>query len=205
MNEKRTVVKFFYEHNCSPAEIFQLLKKYGFSRMFIHRTIKRLQDTGSINDRKRSGRSRKVRTKARIKAVREKIRRKRRRSQRKMASRKGPSRSTIQRIILEDLKLRPYKRRKVHGLTKQQRQKRYERAKLLLERHENGNMKNIVFSDEKLFVIEEQLNAQNDRFYAASIEDVPEEVRNVQRFQKPGSVMVWAAGANFHLSLSIPM
>ena len=42
VNEKRTVVKFFHEQNCSPAKIFQLLKKYGISRLFIHRTIKRL-------------------------------------------------------------------------------------------------------------------------------------------------------------------
>ena len=50
-----------------------------------------------------------------------------------------------------------------------------------------------MFSDEKLFVVEEHLNAQNDRVYAAAFEDIPEGVRTVPRFQKPGSVMVWGA------------
>ena len=50
-----------------------------------------------------------------------------------------------------------------------------------------------MFSDEKLFVIEEHLNAQNDRVYAAAFEAISERVRTVQRFQKSGSVIVWGA------------
>ena len=41
--------------------------------------------------------------------------------------------------------------------------------------------------------MEESLNSQNDRIYAAAFEDIPEQERIVQRFQKPGSVMVWGA------------
>ena len=37
------------------------------------------------------------------------------------------------------------------------------------------------------------LNAQNDRVYAAAFEDIPEQVRTVQLFQKPRSVMVCGA------------
>jgi hypothetical protein len=58
----------------------------------------------------------------------------------------------------------------------------------------------IVFSDEKLFVIEVHLNAQINRIYAAAFEAISERVRTVQRFQKSGSVMVWGqcpVGANF--------
>ena len=54
MNDKRSVVKFYYEQNFSPSEIFELLENNGFNRMFIHRTIKRLNETGSVADRKRS-------------------------------------------------------------------------------------------------------------------------------------------------------
>ena len=67
----------------------------------------------------------------------------------------------------------------------QHRSARLERSKALLQRYADGDMERIVFSDEKLFVIEEHLNAQNDRVYAATFEDIPEQVRNVQRFQKP--------------------
>ncbi len=55
----------------------------------------------------------------------------------------------------------------------------------LLRRYDFGDVERIVFSDEKLFVIEEHLNAQNDRVYAGTFEALPEHVRNVQRFQKP--------------------
>jgi hypothetical protein len=51
----------------------------------------------------------------------------------------------------------------------------------------------IVFSDEKLFVVEEKLNKQNDRIYAAAFEDIPEEIRTVPRYQSRSSFMVWGA------------
>jgi len=105
----------------------------------------------------------------------------------------GVSRSSIQRIIKEDLGLTPYKWRKVHGLSMQQRRARLERSKALLQRYGFGDVDRIVFSDEKLFVVEESLNSQNDRIYAAAFEDIPEQERTVQRFQKPGSVMIWGA------------
>jgi hypothetical protein len=83
--------------------------------------------------------------------------------------------------------------RKVHGLTTNQRTKRLERSRLLLERYGQKSVENIIFSDEKLFVIEQHLNAQNDVVYAASFDDIPEHVRTVQRFQKSSSIMVWGA------------
>lgn len=51
----------------------------------------------------------------------------------------------------------------------------------------------IVFSDEKNFVLQQSFNAQNDRVYAASIQDIPSSIRAVQRFQNHTSVMVWGA------------
>jgi len=102
----------------------------------------------------------------------------------------GASRRSIQRIIKEDLGLTPYKRRKVHGLSTQQRQARFKRSKALLQRYADEDVERIVFSDEKLFVMEESLNAQNDRVYAAAFEDIPNQVRTIQLFQKPRSVMV---------------
>src|SRR5271165_2778835 len=43
------------------------------------------------------------------------------------------------------------------------------------------------------FTIEEKLNKQNDRVYAASFEDIPEKFRTVPRFQSRSSFMVWGA------------
>ena len=54
-----------------------------------------------------------------------------------------------------------------------------------------GNLQNVIFSDEKLFVVEQAHNSKNDVVYALSIEHVPEKSRSVQRFQKSNGVMVW--------------
>jgi len=51
----------------------------------------------------------------------------------------------------------------------------------------------IVFSDEKLFLLQPSLNAQNDRLYAVSIVDIPEDEKTVERFQNVSKVMVWGA------------
>jgi hypothetical protein len=34
----------------------------------------------------------------------------------------------------------------------------------------------IIISDEKLFIIQEELNAQNHKFYLATIEDIPQQI-----------------------------
>ena len=193
MNDLRRFIVRAFERGDRQVDSSWHLKSYGVSRPFISLTIKRWRETGSIADRPRTGRPRNVRTPQRIKAVRARIRRNPRRSQRKMASQMGVSRSSIQRILKEDLGLTPYKRRKVHGLSTQQRRTRLERSKALLQRYDEFDVQRIVFSDEKLFVIEEHRNAQNDRVYAVAFEAIPERVRTVQRFQKPGSAMVWGA------------
>ena len=61
---------------------------------------------------------------------------------------------------------------------------------MLLERHANDE---ILFSDEKLFVLEPSHNAQNDRMYAACLQDIPYEKLGVPRSQSAQSVMVWGA------------
>ena len=53
-------------------------------------------------------------------------------------------------------------------------------------------LEKVVFSDEKLFTVEEALNKQNDRILSRTVSSIPEEYRLVKRVQKPSSVMVWA-------------
>lgn len=49
-----------------------------------------------------------------------------------------------------------------------------------------------VFSDEKIFNIEQVHNSHNDRVYAANRSDLHPDKKFVQRRQGPASVMVWA-------------
>src|SRR5690348_11744340 len=117
----RSLIVRAFDRGERQADIFWRLKKDGVSRKLISTTIKRWRETGLITDRPRTGRPSTVRKPKRIKAVRERIRRNPRRSLRRLASQMGTSRSSIQRILKGDLGLTPYKRRKVHGLSTQQR------------------------------------------------------------------------------------
>jgi hypothetical protein len=103
------------------------------------------------------------------------------------------SRESLRRISKNVLNLKAYKLHKAQLLTEKMKRVRLERAKVLLQLDAVRDWETIVFSDEKIFTIEQRLNSQNDRMWlspssAASIND-----RRVSRSQKPASVMVWAA------------
>ena len=70
--------------------------------------------------------------------------------------------------------------------------KRYARCRKLKSRHDGKNLDKIVFSDEKLFGVEEKLNAQNTRIYSLCVKDEPEKLHTVQHFQKENKVnRIW--------------
>lgn len=49
----------------------------------------------------------------------------------------------------------------------------------------------ILFSDEKIFTVEEAFNKQNDKIYATNNEEASRRIPRVQRGHHPSSVMVW--------------
>ena len=49
----------------------------------------------------------------------------------------------------------------------------------------------IIFSDEKVFTVEESNNRQNDRILSPTSKDIPEGLKYIDRVQKSLSVMVW--------------
>ena len=104
------------------------------------------------------------------------------------------SHESVRTIVEQDLKMFPYKLRTRQLLTDLQKQKRKERAKILLNRLKGGMEKGeIVFSDEKLFSVEAKFNTQNDRILGKSPKDLPDHLRFISHRQKPSSVMVWDA------------
>ena len=119
-------------------------------RAFIYRTIKRYNETGDTNDKPRSGHPCSVRTAALKKRVRERIRRNPRVYMRKMAKELKVARRTVQKVVKCDLRMRCFKRKKVHFLSELVKKKRLLRSKALLARHANGRLENIIFSDEKI-------------------------------------------------------
>lgn len=185
------MIEFQFRRGLSIPAIFKSLKKYDINYMLVKRTVDRLRDTGSVKDRPRSGRPRNIRTMERIKRIREKIRRNPVRSGNKMAKEENTSKTSMRRLLNVDLGVRPYRKRKIHGLKNVQKDTRLKRSKLLAKRHAGGKLEKIIFSDEKLFVMEQSHNSKNDVVYSTSIEAIPENLRNVQRYQNKSSVMVW--------------
>ena len=96
---------------------------------------------------------------------------------------------TMRIIIKTDLKLN-----KLHQLTDLQKKKRADRAQVLLNFMKDGTQKgDMVFSDEKLFTVEDKFDPQNDRVLAKKHDNIPEHLKTVYHRQKLASVMVWAA------------
>ena len=66
------------------------------------------------------------------------------------------------------------------------------RSKSLLKRFATFGLDQVLFSDKKIFTVEEVPNSQNDRILSQSISTIHDKFRYVKRVQKPLSVMVWA-------------
>ncbi|KAI6658279.1 Transposase [Oopsacas minuta] len=69
---------------------------------------------------------------------------------------------TMRKLVVEDLGMKSYKRKNVHHLNDSIRRKRLERCIQLKARFAPGTEDQILFSDEKLFTVEEASNRQND-------------------------------------------
>lgn len=190
MKEYRGIILQRFQNGMSRGDIFRSLKNDGVTRVMIYRTVTRFLETGTINDRPRKGRARTTRTPRVIKVVRERLRRNCAISARKTATDLKINRESAREIFRKDLKLFPFKKQKVHGVSGLSKQKRLERCKNILAGHAGDEM---IFSDEKIFVLEQFHNSQNDRVWSANIENIPEHKRHVPRFQNAVSVMVWAA------------
>uniref|UniRef100_A0A7I4YUP3 DDE_3 domain-containing protein n=1 Tax=Haemonchus contortus TaxID=6289 RepID=A0A7I4YUP3_HAECO len=97
------------------------------------------------------------------------------------------SRGSLRRIVKEHLHDRAFKRSRGHFLSEQAKLKRKDRSQQLLHRFQEDRHREILFTDEKVFTVEQVLNKQNDRIYAKS---KPKDV--IQRKAHPLSLMVFA-------------
>lgn len=188
--ELRAIVVQQNQAGKNNREILNHLSDQNINMRTIRNILKRYHETGNLEDRRKSGRPRTVRTPQMIKSIRERIARNPQRSARKMAKDFGISKNRMQTILKDELGLRAFKKSKIHGLSNAQKVKRFERSKILLDWHAGDE---IIFSDEKLFLLQESHNTQNDRVYATSLDNIPTNKRQVQRFQNVSSVMVWGA------------
>jgi hypothetical protein len=96
----------------------------------------------------------------------------------------------MSRLIRDDLHMRAHRRSKGHLLTPALKEIRLTGAELLLQCHAERGHEVILFTDEKIFTIEEQYNSQNDKIYALTSCEAKEKVPRVQRGHPPSYVMV---------------
>jgi hypothetical protein len=77
-------------------------------------------------------------------------------------------------------------------LTIPQKKARVIKCRALLRRYGPEKVKRILFTDEKVFNVEEHFNKQNDRIWAKNVKSIPINKKKAKRAHHPGSVMVWA-------------
>ncbi|EYC44053.1 hypothetical protein Y032_0473g2095 [Ancylostoma ceylanicum] len=88
--------------------------------------------------------------------------------------------------------MRAYKLRRLHGLSENQRSARVKKCRALLERAVGDAHMRMLFTDKKLFTIEQVYDPQNDRLYAGNSREAEAAGRTVSRSLHPALVMVFA-------------
>ena len=100
------------------------------------------------------------------------------------------SRESVCCVVKRDLGLSSLKLRNVHSLTTALRQKRLDRSRSLIRRFTALGLDTVLFTDKKIFTVEQFFNCQNDRILTHSVSTMTEDIRNVRLTQNPASVMV---------------
>ena len=129
----------------------------------VERWCKMIKETGSIKLSCSPGRPRTTRAKINIQKVKTRLKKKRRLSTRKLAKELDISRSSAQRILITDLRCRPYKKITQPLLTDDHRAKRKQFANWVKSNFRKEQTMKILFSDGKIFDINCVYKAQNDR------------------------------------------
>lgn len=187
MNSNRDVIVRLFQEGRKQSDIARSL---NLSRQLVSKAIKRYKETGSNKDRPGKGRKRNINITKIQRKIKSRIQRNPRTSTRKLAKSTGISKSSTHRILKNVLHLKAYKLKKANALDDNNKATRLDRCKAMKRRFANGRHRSILFSDEKIFTIEQAYNSQNDRIW--SLEAPTQEERIVSRKQKPKSVMIWA-------------
>lgn len=158
------------------------------SESSIRETYHRFCETGSVEDRKRSGR-RSVVTDNMVSKVAAVIENNPQCSVRTVAAVSSISRTTTHRIMTKQLSLKPYKVHFIQELHEEDLQDRVEMCKTLIPMLENVDIQeNILFSDEATFFLKGLVNKHNIRYWSESNPHV-----TVETVMKSPKINVWCA------------
>lgn len=121
MDERREAVIALHLSKKSIIQIVRELKHLNVDRRFVYRTIKRYNETGDVKDKPRHGRPRSVIKEDIIAKVKRLIEQNPKRSSNELAQELGISRSSIGRILQNDLGLKAHKCQKMQEIAPDQK------------------------------------------------------------------------------------
>ena len=184
----RAAILTLHNQGKSNPQISKLLR---IPRMTVFRVIRHFQNEGTLEDKEKSGRPRTATGKKMVKVVRERIRRKNRRSMRQMAKDLHISERSIRRIVHDRLKCASYKYRKGQMLSEKAKECRVKKCKEMLRYCSGDTVNRVLFTDEKVFNLDEKLNSQNHRQILRKGSYRSPKLKTADRSHFPSSVMVW--------------
>lgn len=172
MADLRPGILRLYGQGKTQAEISRLL---NIDKSTVSRAINRYEETGSNEDRPRSGRPVTSKTEENIEKIAEKICycndheaghiHSNSDSTRKLANELGISRESVRQMIEGIFQMKSRKTTEGQQLNEEAKKKRMDRSKKLARRFAANRHRNILFTDEKWFDIEQAQNSQNDRLF----------------------------------------
>jgi inhibitor of nuclear factor kappa-B kinase subunit alpha len=162
--EQRQLVSAMHKNGHSIHEISIALSPL-LSRATIYRILHKVKVNSSLQPAFSTGRRRSSRTAKVVEAVRSRMRRNPLRNLTKTAASMGLSRRTLSRVIHDDLHLRGYKTRPREALNARQMLMRVEKSKKLQRLVGPRNLAKVLFTDEKIFTLDESGNHPQVKFY----------------------------------------
>ena len=170
-HEDRVLIKCLRESKGYSARRF--LKEFPNKNWKVgglNKLIRKIDSFGTINHLPGAGRPRSVRNVENIAAVEELVlsqdgQPQTHRTQRQISLETGIKRTSVQRIIKRDLRLKCLKRNPAQELTEANKMSRLVRARQLLRNYPAYLVNFIWFTDEKVFTVSTPFKTQNDRVY----------------------------------------
>ncbi|CAF5048993.1 unnamed protein product [Rotaria sp. Silwood1] len=186
----RDIAITHYKNGKKAPEIAVLLANKVY-RATIHRWICQYDRTGSFRAGKPTGRKRNGRTKRLVNLVKKRISSdNKRKSLRTMSQDFGSSRSTIQRILKQDLKLKCYRRTCVQKLQSHHESSRKRCCTWIRKNFKCEDVHKIMSTDEKISTRNRSLNPKNDVIWASSRLDADMSSGIYTKEKFPVSVMI---------------
>ncbi|CAM4782320.1 unnamed protein product [Rotaria magnacalcarata] len=188
--EIQELVLRLYNDGCDGNEIHKSLRGL-ISKRTIFYWLKSIKATDTIQLQGPPGCPMLVRSKGLIQKVKHRLSNKKPISARSLAKKLNVSRSTVRRIIKDDLGYKAFVKRVAPKLTEKQKIKRKSFGLWVRKNIRKSMTAQILFSDEKRFDLDGMYNRQNERIYAATRDEADEKGAVHRKTKFPTGVMVW--------------